>query len=388
MIDVKMKAIAALAVSAGVLFAASGCSSDSTAGSSPANTDGAAGSTIVDAAAERITEDQAAYLTELYDAALAAGEDEVVLYSGSPDDLEDVFALFEEKFPGISVSASSLIGAPLVQALSAEKESGNHVADVLHNPDAQMYVNADASGDFGEPYEVRTITVPDDLASSNDVVVDPEHRFSVPFFGFFGLGTFQPRLEQAGGKPASFAALADPKYAGLVGMGDPTVPGPQLSALLYLLNSGGMTEKDLAGLGSNAVVKGDYGQAVAGLMQGEYPFMFGAPTTAVTSAAASGAPVEYDQFSKHNPLVTHKHVLLAGAPHPSAAKLYIEFLNLFSAQQELAVAGYTPLDVEAADPAAPWTSLAESGVTEIVSYQVIDASRATLMPLIQQAFTK
>ncbi len=169
-------------------------------------------------------------------------------------------------------------------------------------------------------------------------------------------------------------------------MGDPTVPGPQQAALLYLLNSGGLDEASLAGLGSNAVVKGDYGQAVGGLMQGEYPFMFGAPTSAVTKAAASGAPVKYTQFPSDNPLVTHKHVLLEGAPHESAGKLYIEFLNLFSAQQELAKVGFTPIIVEAADPEASWTSLTESGVTEIVSYQTIDASRATFLPLIEQAF--
>ncbi|WP_159501778.1 extracellular solute-binding protein [Microbacterium sp. 18062] len=373
----------ALALLASVALLASGCAS--TPGTAaPGGT--ADGEYIVDPAAEGITEEQAAYLTELYEAAQDEGS--LTIYSGTPDDLVDVFALFEDTFPGLGVNAEGLIGAPLVQALSAEKASGNHVADVLHNPDAQLYVDAAAAGDFGEPYEVRALEVPAALASSADSIIDPEFRFNVPFLGYFGLGTFLPRLEEAGGAPASFADLADPKYAGKVGMGDPTIPGPQQAALLYLLNSGGLAEDDLPGLGSNTVVKGDYGQAVGGLMQGEYAFMFGAPVSAVVKAADAGAPVEFSVFAEDNPLVSHKHVLLAGAPHPNAAKLYLEFLNLVSAQELLAEVGFMPLDESAADPDAPWTSISESGATEIVGYEVIDASRDTYLPLIEQAFKK
>jgi iron(III) transport system substrate-binding protein len=235
---------------------------------------------------------------------------------------------------------------------------------------------------------VQTLVVPEALASSADSIIDPEHRFSVPFLGYFGLGTFLPRLAEADGPPTSFADLADAKFAGLVGMGDPTIPGPQQAALLYLLNSGGLSEDDLEGLGANTIVKGDYGQAIGGLMQGEYPFMFGAPVSAVVVAADAGAPVEFSIFPEDNPLISHKHVLLQGAPHASAAKLYLEFLNLLGAQKLLADVGFMPLKEDAADPDAPWTSISESGATEIVPFEVIDASRATLVPLIEQAFKK
>lgn len=379
----KSRSITAVALATGIALLASGCAS---AGAPDPTTGGGAADFIVDPAAEGITDEQAAYLTELYEA--AEGEGELTIYSGTPDDLVEVFALFEETFPGLSVTAEGLIGAPLVQALSAEAASGNHVADVLHNPDAQLYVNADAAGDFGEPYEVRTLVVPDSLAGSADSIIDPEHRFNVPFLGYFGLGTFLPRLADAGGPPSSFADLADPKFKGLVGMGDPTIPGPQQAALLYLLNSGGLSEDDLAGLGANAVVKGDYGQAIGGLMQGEYPFMFGAPVSAVVKAADAGAPVEFSVFPDDNPLISHKHVLLQGAPNPNTAKLYLEFLNLTSSQKLLADVGFMPLDETAADPEAPWTSISESGATEIIDYAVIDASRGTLVPLIETAFKK
>jgi iron(III) transport system substrate-binding protein len=378
----KSRSVTTLALAAGIALIASGCS----ASTQPDPAAPGSGEYIVDPTAEGITEEQAAYLTELYEAAQDEGE--LTIYSGTPDDLVEVFGAFEETFPGLTVTAEGLIGAPLVQALSAEKASGNFVADVLHNPDAQLYVNADAAGDFGEPYEVHTLTVPDALATSADSIIDPEHRFNVPFLGYFGLGTFLPRLGEAGGPPSSFADLADPKFAGMVGMGDPTIPGPQQAALLYLLNSGGLSEDDLPGLGANTIVKGDYGQAIGGLMQGEYPFMFGAPVSAVVKAADAGAPVEFSVFPEDNPLVSHKHVLLKGAPHPNAAKLYLEFLNLLSAQELLSEVGFMPLKEEAADPAAPWTSITDSGATEIVDYSVIDASRSTLLPLIEQAFKK
>src|SRR5690606_30579832 len=266
------------------------------------------------------------------------------LFRSLAEDMQGVFDRFEEMFPEITVTSESLRGAPLMQALSAEQESGNHVADVLQNPDAQRYVFQ--LGEFAQPYEVRTLEVPERLAGSEDQIVDPEHRYSTAFLGFFGLGTFLPRVEEAGGMPESFADLGEPQYDGLVGFADPTIPGPSQGALLYLLNSGGLDEQSLRGIAQNSVVKGDYGQTTAGLMQGEYAFQFGAPVSAVVLAAEQGAPVEFSVFEEDNPLVTHKHVLLDGAPHPSAGQLYLEFLNLFSTQQAIADIGFVPLDEE------------------------------------------
>lgn len=340
---------------------------------------------IVDPEAERITEEQAEYLTELYEAALDEGGN-LVIYSGLAEDMDGVFDLFEEMFPGLSITAESLRGAPLMQALQAEQESGNHVADVLQNPDAQRYVFQ--LGDFSQPYEVQTLKVPDRLANSEDQIIDPEFRYSTAFLGFFGLGTFLPRLEEAGGMPESFADLGDPRFEGLVGFADPTIPGPSQGALLYLLASGGLDEDSLRGIANNSVVKGDHGQTIAGLMQGEFAFQFAAPVSAVVLAAEQGAPVEFSVFPTDNPLVTHKHVLLDGAPNENAGKLYLEFLNLFSAQQRIAEIGFIPLDEDASDPDAPWTSMEAAGVNEIVAYDVIDQAHEEFMPLIEDAFAR
>ncbi|MHA6695187.1 type 2 periplasmic-binding domain-containing protein [Homoserinimonas sp. A520] len=277
------KPIAAIAMVAGLALIASGCAA-ATEPTEPVS----AGEYIVDPSAERITDDQAKYLTELYESAKEEGK--LVIYTGLPSDMEGTIELFEEMFPGIPVTAEQLIGAPLVQALSAEKASGNFVADILQNPDGQLYVSDEATGNFSEPYEVRTLAVPAGLESSADYIIDPEHRFSVPFVGFFGLGAFLPRVEQAGGMPTSWSDLADSAYKGLLGMGDPSIPGPQQGALIYLLNNGGLDEKDLPGIGANTIVKGDYGQAIGGLLQGEYAFMPGAPASPMLGAAASGAP--------------------------------------------------------------------------------------------------
>ncbi len=377
--NLKITRTLAIAATAAALVATSGCT-----GAADEAPTAEPGAYIVDPGAEQITEENAAYLTELYEAAKEEGE--VVVYTAAGTEMEGTFALFQEMFPGVKLTSANLLGAPLVQALAAEAASGNYVADVLQNPDAQNYITSEASGDYSEPYEVRTLKVPEILTGSKESIIDPEHRFSTPFLAFFGLGSFLPRVAEAGGVPESFADLADPKYRGLIGMGDPTAPGPQQFGLLYLLESGGLDEESLNGLAANAVVKGDYGQAIGGLVQGEFAFMPGAPSSSVVVAAEGGAPVEFSVFKSDNPLVTHKHVLLKGAPHPNAAKLYLEFLNLFSAQKSLAAAAFMPLNEEASDPEAPWTSLEASGTTEIVSYKLIDASRAELLPMIDRAF--
>lgn len=369
----KKTTLGGLAAATAVTLMVAGCGA--TEDPAPANGDGDGGGAI-DADAAQISPEAAAHMNELYEAAIANGETELNIISGLPEDMQPVFDAFEAAFPEISISVTSLIGAPLVAQLQAERESGQYTTDVLHNPNGHLY------SEFAEPYEVQSLTVPDALAGSTDELVDPNGTYTSPFVGFFGLGVFLPRAEEAGLVPTEWSDFADPEYAGLIGMSDPNLPGPSQDAPVYLLQSGAFAEADVEGLAGNAVMKGTYGDAVAGLMQGEYPFMFAAPVSAVIVAADSGAPVEFRLMEEDNYVVTHKHLLIDGAPNPNAGKLYLEFLNTFAAQEAVASQGLTPLNVAASAEYVDemsWTSLDETGLTEIVPAAVIDEERPGLV---------
>src|SRR5690606_1144699 len=180
----------------------------------------------------------------------------------------------------------------------SEMQSGNHVTDVLHNPNGQQYV------EFAQEYEVVGMTVPEALSSSADQLIDPNHKFTSPFVGFFGYGVFLPRAGDL--HPTTWADLTGPEYQDLVLMGDPNLPGPSQDAPIYLSQNGAFTDEDIENLAGNVVVKGTYGDAIASLMQGEAPFMFAAPSSAVVGAQRSGAPVEFRLMEEDNYVVTHK----------------------------------------------------------------------------------
>ncbi|MER7796830.1 extracellular solute-binding protein [Microbacterium sp. NPDC096154] len=381
-----IKPIAGIVLVASTLLATAGCASSTPADAEEPGAAPAGGSTgcAVDAAAEEITEEAAAHITELCEAASAAGEDELNVISGLPDDMKTTFDAFTARF-GIKINITNEIDPALTADLQGQVQSGNHVTDVLHNPNGQKYV------DFAEPYHVESLQIPEELEASAAELQDPEDLYSSPLIGFFGLGTFLPRAGEL--QPTKWSDLAEPEYAGLVGMGDPTVPGPNQDAPMYLTLNGALDEQQVAGVFENADgnVKGTYGDAVAGLMQGQFAFLFGAPSSAVYLASKQGAPVKFSLMSEDNYVVTHKHLLIKDAPHPNAAKLYLEWLNTLEAGKAVSKAGLTPLNTNAAaetEKDQPWTNWKNANLTEIIPAADIDAGRQETVAKFKQMLGK
>jgi len=379
----KFKPIAGLAIAASALLVVSGCTSGGADPAPASETEAPSADYFLDPVAEEISEEGAQRITELYEAALAAGEDELSIISGLADDMVPTWDLFEATFPGIKVTYASLIGGPLITQLQTEAQSGNHVTDVLHNPNGQQYV------DFAQEYEVVNLVVPEALQNSASELKDPGNKYTSPFIGFFGLGAFLPREQGQGLTPPTlWTDLTAPELRGQVVMGDPNLPGPSQDAPIYLIENGAFTEADIEALAKNVIIKGTYGDAIAALMQGEAVYMFAAPSSALISAGRAGAPVEFRLMDKDNYVVTHKQLLLEGAPHPNVAKLYIEWLNTLSAQKQLAVSGQAPLNTNGADPDAPWTNWVTANVTSIVPAANVDASRPAFIEKFKTIFTQ
>lgn len=375
------KPVAALAVAATLLLTAAGCS----ASPAPEQSGGPSGSEgPIDATAEGVTQEAADTMNALYAAAKEAGETELSVISGLNADMAPVYAAFTEQFDiPITGNEQDLIGAPLIQDLQGQVTSGQHRTDVLQNPNGQQYV------DYAQAYHVVSLTVPEELESSaNELQPSGDYttasgspaadKWTAPFIGFFGLGVFLPRAGAL--NPTKWSDLAGSEYAGQVGMGAVTVPGPNQDAPIYLEENGALTDDDVQAILGNAGanVKGTYGDAIAGLMQGQYAFMFGAPSSAIMGAAAQGAPVEFRLMSENNYVVTHKFLLLNDAPHPNLGKLWLEWLNTRTAGEAIASTGLAPLNTEfAADYSSetPWTDWKKSNVTEIISSTKIDSER-------------
>jgi len=386
-----LKPVAGLAVAASLLLAVAGC----TASPAPAGDETPSGGSDgpIDATAEGVSQEAADTMNALYAAAKDAGETELSVISGLNQDMAPVYEAFTKEF-GIPITGNEQdeIGAPLIQDLQGQVTSGQHRTDVLHNPNGQQYVK------FAQPYHVVSLTVPDELKSSaNEIQPGADYKTATgdaaqdmwesPFLGFFGLGTFLPRAGALA--PTQWSDLADPKYAGQIGMGAVTVPGPNQDAPIYLEENGALTDEQVQAILKNAGsnVKGTYGDAIAGLMQGQYAFMFGAPSSAIMAAAAKGAPVKFSLMSEDNYVVTHKFLLLKDAPHPNLGKLWLEWLNTKTAGEAIAETGLAPLNTDfaaAKSDEVPWTDWKKSNVTEIISSTKIDSERDGIVTKFKQ----
>lgn len=377
-----LKPAAGIAVAATLLLAVAGCTASPAPTGDQTSTGGSSGP--IDASAEGVSQEAADTMNKLYADAKAAGETELSVISGLNADMAPVYAAFTKEF-GIPITGNDQdeIGAPLIQDLQGQVTSGQYRTDVLQNPNGQQYVK------FAQPYHVVSLTVPDELKSSaNELQPGADYKTATgdsaqdmwesPFLGFFGLGIFQPRAGAL--NPTKWSDLADPKYAGQLGMGAVTVPGPNQDAPIYLEENGALNDAQVQAILKNAGsnVKGTYGDAIAGLMQGQYAFMFAAPSSAVVGAAAKGAPVKFTLMSQDNYVVTHKFLLMKNAPHPNLAKLWLEWLNTKTAGEAIAGTGLAPLNTAfaaATSDKAPWTDWKKSNVTSIVSSTKIDSER-------------
>lgn len=352
--------------------------SDTAPDAAPGTSNGAgSGETTVDLSAANISEEAAAHVEQLYADALAAGEDTVTVYATPGQQLQPLYDAFTDMFPGITLQAQGMIGAPLNAALEAEAASNQHVADVLQNPNGPRYF------DFVEPYEVESYSVPDELSDFADLLADPDHYFTAPYLGVAGLGVNTNNMDPADA-PSSWSELSGDEWDGRIGVHDPSVPGVGQGTFLQLIMNGSWDEDDVSAVADYSVVKGDHAQAVQGLARGEYDVMIGAPAPDMKSMVEDGAPVEQIMMDEGNIVVTYKNMLVSGAPNPNAAKLFLEFQNFEHIQQIVAETGFTPVNADA-QPNEVW-SLEQANITFVPDDVETEAKTAELAPLFVELF--
>lgn len=257
--------------------------------------------------------DQAA----LIDAAKQEGQ--VTWYSSrSPVATQAVAEAFQRHYPEIQVDIQRLPGFGLWERIIAEAAAGRYVADVYTQADYGIAKLAAEQG-LITPY------VPPNAAG-----LDPQ--FLVPGgYGFSSTVTpvsivYNTDLVPEDQVPRSWADLLDPQWAGgKIGTGDPRLSGQYAAAFWEMAQSPEIGEAFFEQLAAQEpVLFEESGQQINSLALGEYPVMIileyrgwefiekGAPIGVVYPTEGMGWGTDY----------TH---LMANAPHPNAARLFMDF---------------------------------------------------------------
>jgi len=324
-------------------------------------------------------------LTALYDAAIEAGQKEVMIYAGHHDEFAAIYQAFEDRFPGLSVATGTYYGAELQSLLDAEKTTGKHVASVISNPNGDRY----AEQGFVEAYEPLTWSTNPKLDGRIDPsqLSDPQHLYYSPWALMFNM-SYNTNELTASDLPRDWADLGASAWKNKLTFMNPGTPGGTMTTLTQLVNGGILTEGDLEAIGVNSKIVASDQLALQGLSSGEFALQPLSATTSVVNAKNEGAPVEAHFLDKNNVIATEKWMLAAGAPAPDAARLFLNFLHTVDAQKAALASGNFPVN-QSPDLTSPygWPALEDIDFVTLQSQAVLRPAMATYTPLFQRLFT-
>lgn len=323
----------------------------------------------LDLAPLKVDSSQEQQMQALYDAAIKSGETDVAIYAGHHDEFKGIYDAFEKRFPGLTITPETYVGAELQTTLEAERKSGKHVVDVLSNPNADRY----ADQGFAEKFKPVTFSMPDwaDGRISLDQIEDPDGFYYAPWALMFASSYNTEKLKESD-LPTSWADLADPKWAGKLTFMDPSIPGGTMTVLTTLLQAGIVDEAWLEKVGANAKVVAQDQLALQSISSGEFAYQPLSASISVLNAKQDGAPVEVQFFDKDNVIATEKWMLAADAPSSDAAKLLLDYLYTAEAQEKTLEAGNFPINQ---DPSLTsphgWPSLADAKFVKLPEQSVM-----------------
>ena len=271
---------------------------------------------------------------EIADKARAEGR--VVLYScPGRENVEPVVREFERQYPGIKVQVSYGKGSQLQEKIRSEGRAGRPTADLHSCGWNGLY-------QFGMEGHLEKYLSPQ-LAQFEPSAIDKSGLTLSHSAHIYGL-VVNTRWVSADETPRSWADLAEPKWKGKLAIQDPRPGGGGFSWFAQTLTDPSLGENYLRKMAQQKIFFGRTNDLVYSLIaRGEYFVHIAGTEERATAEAPKSAPVK---FLKPRDGAFYTRVgfgLVKNAPHPNAAKLYIDFTLSEAGQKAVAETGYLPL---------------------------------------------
>jgi len=263
---------------------------------------------------------------------LALEKELVVVTSFRKDQSDSFIRGFEEKFPGVKVKILHKKTPAAIKYI--QETAGKNTADVFwaSAPDAFEFLKGEG---HLQKYTPKEKGIPEKIGAYP--INDPDGYYTGFAAAGYGIMYNAKYLEAKGlPKPREWADLSTAQYHGHVGMSAPSRSGTTHLTVETVLQGKGWDKgwtlwKDIGGnlktvtersFGvPDGVISGDFGAGVV-------IDFFG------LSARASGLPVDF-VYPTMTALVPANVALVKNAPHPEAAKAFIEYLLSPEGQRNL-----------------------------------------------------
>lgn len=273
--------------------------------------------------------------TELYTA--AKKERELVWYTSQVQNtlVRPMAAAFQAKYPGIKVTIVGGKNADLILKILSEAKAGVHIVDVSSPARLDKLDQADLLARY-KPQSAEPF--PDRLKSKDG-------KWTAMLGSVFGVA-INTELVKPADEPKTLEDYLDPKWKGKmawvahydIGGG----PGLSLGILYKLGQEKGMDY--LRKLAKQEIIQVPANQRVVldQLISGEFPVALGMFQHHVATSLKKGAPIKW---LGNGPLLQTSATIaiLKHAPHPSAARLFVEFVLSEEGQKIVSKAGYPPV---------------------------------------------
>jgi putative spermidine/putrescine transport system substrate-binding protein len=268
-------------------------------------------------------------LDALYEAAKGEGMLTTVALPRDWCNYEGMFQTFQAKYPDLEINElnPNASSAEELEAIRANQgNTGPQAPDVI---DVGLAFGPQAQGEgLLQPYMVSTWdTIPEDAK-------DPEGHW---YGDYYGVMSFAVNTDLVDPVPQSFEDLLKPEYAGMVALaGDPRLSNQAILAVMAAGMARGAEPgqaaaeagleffKELNDAGNFVPVIGGSGSLAQGttpiLIQWDYNAL------ATRDTLASNPPVEVVVPSDVTLAGMYVYAISAFAPHPNAAKLWVEHL--------------------------------------------------------------
>jgi len=300
--------VATLALGAAVLLSAAGCAS----GTSP--TDQQSGSDP---------------MASLVSAAQAEGE--LTFYGDANEtSLQQWTQGFTEKY-GIPVNVLRMPGSELAQRFQQEQAAGQAQADIFSIADRVSMEKMVSAG-----YIAQYTPKDADLYPADQSKAGYYYPLQNGYFQTIAYNTSKVSADDIKEIQADpIKAAGDPKFKGKIGVNMPQ-SSQQISALYYDWAEGDASSTygwdALAAMAANKPLIQSSATLVQSLVQGEVSIAVGITDSLEFSYVAQGAPI---QFVYPNPTVGgyFSDAIVKSAPHPNAAKLFMEWATTPEANQ-------------------------------------------------------
>jgi iron(III) transport system substrate-binding protein len=246
---------------------------------------------------------------------------------------EKLVAAFKAKYPGIEVQLLRQTAQVVYQRLQQNLKAGVAECDVFGSTDEAHFVTLKKAN------SLATFKAPDgDKLPKQFQNLDPDHAYNQGAFGFVLLNY---RSDKVTSPPTTWKGLLEDKWNGKITVGHPGFSGYVGNWVVAMLDKYGDNYlKDLAKL--NPKIGRSVNDTVTDIVSGERQVGAG-PDNYSLAKKAQGNPIDIKFPTDDAILISAPTGIPSNAPHPNAARLFVNFQYSKEYSQTLAQTYNFPL---------------------------------------------